>query len=214
MALRLPERCCRSRQKGKIDGTPTHRTIRRDYYAGCPGALSRGSIFGLDVGAAARRARRGTVPRIRGIQFPSTRLSGTPRSVVSATTNKPCAAGSIVSAASCLQIKVDKVWVLGWPWYTLAMVYNCVCPLGRCRNAAQRGSVCQPRATSVHPAMGQSACPGRISRFPSSSSCSCRPSGRWPQGGCRRTNSRLSPWIVPVSLPPAASRRSTTKLPI
>lgn len=42
------------------------------------------------------------------------------RLVVSATTKKPCAAGLSAAAASCpnLHIKVNNVWVNGWPGHT------------------------------------------------------------------------------------------------
>ena len=87
-----------------------------------------------------------------------------------------------------LHLTVNNIWVKGWPWHTTVF-------------AQWDGTATLLNGDSSYfnhglhvftLRWGRVLCTRGISRFTSSSPCSCCPSGSWPQRSCRRTNCKLA----------------------
>ena len=86
-----------------------------------------------------------------------------------------------------LQLKINNIWVKGWPWHTMVFVqWDGTATL---LNGEQ---VLSARRSCDHPAVGQDPRARRLRRFASGRPCACRPSGSWTRRSGRRTHRELA----------------------
>ena len=87
-----------------------------------------------------------------------------------------------------LHIKVNNIWVMGWPWHTTVFAQwdGTATLLNRDASYVNRG---------LHMftlRWGRVYALEEFQDFTSSGPCSCRPSSSWPRRSCRRTNYKLT----------------------